>query len=93
MHSISHILVATIVAERRREAKGIATHKSVTRRRGVTRSSRLWVALALAAAAALGGSAEASALAPTTSLDRRHVKLPHGDCGSFTLIFDADVTR
>jgi len=57
------------------------------------RSSRWMVALAASAAAGLAGAAPADATAPTTTLEQRHVKLTHGDCGSFTLIFEADVTR
>src|SRR5215204_4680121 len=49
--------------------------------------------LTLAAIALAAWPARASALAPTTTVEQRHVKLAHGDCGSFTLIFEADVTR
>jgi len=49
--------------------------------------------LTLAAIALAAWPAQASALAPTTTVEQRHVKLAHGDCGSFTLIFEADVTR
>ena len=49
--------------------------------------------LTLAAIALAAWPARASALAPTTTVAQVHVKLPHGDCGAFTLIFEADVTR
>jgi hypothetical protein len=48
---------------------------------------------ALVAAASLVAVSAADAMAPTTTVEQRHVKLPHGDCGAFTLIFEADVTR
>ena len=93
MHPISHILAATLAIERRREADGHAARMVVTRKRDVTRVPRLGIVLMLVAAAVLAGAAEAGALAPTTTVEQRHVRLPHGDCGSFTLIFEADVTR
>jgi hypothetical protein len=57
------------------------------------RSSRWILVLAASAAAGLAGAPPASATPPTTTVEQRHVKVPHGDCGSFTLIFEADVTR
>jgi hypothetical protein len=48
---------------------------------------------AVSAAAGLAGAPPSSATPPTTTVEQRHVRVPHGDCGSFTLIFEADVTR
>lgn len=93
MQLIDHILAATIATERRREAERRAAGGLGTRKRGVTRIPRVWIVLALAAATALVAAAQASALAPTTTVEQRHVKLAHGDCGAFALIFEADVTR
>src|SRR5829696_5990250 len=55
-------------------------------------SSR-WLLVVAASGAALAGAPPAGASPPTTTVEQRHVKLPHGDCGSFALIFEADVTR
>jgi hypothetical protein len=44
-------------------------------------------------AAGLAAAPPAGATAPTTTVEQRHVRVPHGDCGSFALIFEADVTR
>ena len=93
MHSMSPILAATIVAERQREAERHAARGLGTRKLRVTRIPLLGIVVALAAATALVAAAQASALAPTTTVEQRHVKLTHGDCGAFTLIFEADVTR
>jgi hypothetical protein len=93
MQLIDHILAATIATERRRDAERHAAWRRGTRRRGATRIPRVWIVLALAAATALVAAAQASALAPTTAVEQRDVKLAHGDCGAFTLIFEADVTR
>ena len=93
MQLIDHILAATIATERRREAERVAAWMRGTRGRGVARMPRFWAVLALVAATALVAAAQASALAPTTTVEQRHIKLPYGDCGSFTLIFEADVTR
>jgi hypothetical protein len=57
------------------------------------RSSRRLLAPALAVVAGLAGAAPAGANAPTTTVEVRHVTVPRGDCGTFSLIFDADVTR
>ena len=57
------------------------------------RSSRWILVLAASAAAGLTGAPPASATPPTTTIEQRHVRVPNGDCGSFTLIFEADVTR
>ena len=57
------------------------------------RSSRWMLVFAAAAVAGLAGAPTAGATAPTTTVEQRHVRVPHGDCGSFTLIFEADVTR
>ena len=57
------------------------------------RSSRWMLVFAASAAAGLTGAPPASATPPTTTVDQRHIKLIHGDCGSFTLIFEADVER
>src|SRR5215216_4822105 len=56
------------------------------------RASRTAVA-ALVAATGLVAVPAADAMAPSTTVEQRHVKIPHGDCGSFTLVFEADVTR
>jgi len=59
----------------------------------IMRSSRWMLVVAASAAAGLAAAPPAGATAPTTTLEQRHVRLPHGDCGSFTLIFEADVER
>ena len=55
-------------------------------------SSR-WILASALLVAGLGGAASADATAPTTTIEQRHVALTHGDCGSFALIFEADVTH
>jgi hypothetical protein len=57
------------------------------------RSSRWILVFAVSAAAGLHGAPPASATPPTTTIEQRHVRVPHGDCGSFTLVFEADVER
>ena len=57
------------------------------------RSSRWILVFAAAATAGLAGAPPAGATPPATTVEQRHVKLIHGDCGSFTLIFEADVER
>jgi hypothetical protein len=57
------------------------------------RSSRWILAFAALATAGLVGAPPASATPPTTTVEQRNVKLTHGDCGSFALIFEADVER
>src|SRR5215208_3278943 len=59
----------------------------------IMRSSRWMLVVAASAAAGLTSAPAAGATPPTTTLEQRHVKLTHGDCGSFTLIFEADVER
>src|SRR5829696_2379412 len=59
----------------------------------IMRSSRWMLVFAASAAAGLAGAPPAGATAPTTTVEQRHVKLTHGDCGAFALIFEADVTR
>ena len=48
---------------------------------------------ALVAATMLLVAAPAHATQPTTTTEQRHVVLPIADCGSFTAILTADVTR
>src|SRR5215207_5131174 len=69
-------------------------HVPTTQEEGkIMRSSRWMLVFAASAAAGLAGAPPAGATAPTTTVEQVHVKLPHGDCGSFALIFEADVTR
>src|SRR5215207_547408 len=69
-------------------------HVPTTQEEGkIMRSSRWMLVFAASAAAGLAGAPPAGATPPTTTLEQRHVKLTQGDCGSFALIFEADVTR
>ena len=58
----------------------------------IMRSSR-WMLAFAASAAGLAGAPPVGATPPTTTIEQRHVRLLHGDCGSFALIFEADVER
>ena len=93
MHPITPILAAAIATDRRREAERHGASRLSLPKRAVPYVRRAWIVLALAAATALVAAAQASALAPTTTVAQLHVKLPRGDCGAFTLIFEADVSR
>jgi hypothetical protein len=56
------------------------------------RAARRAVA-ALIAGASLAAAAPAHATPPTTTVEQRHVNVRRPDCGSFALVFEADVTR
>jgi hypothetical protein len=67
----------------------IASTSLIPKRRRAARGAMA----ALLATASLAAAAAAHATAPTTTVEQRHIRVTPGDCGSFALVFEADVTR